>query len=809
MFRQRVNLVVPFTLTLLALLLLVINLFSGATDRLLYDNYLRSNADRISSSDSIVLIQLPARQAGGQTSSEILPALIERLAEMKAQSIGLLTPLAMEPPVPAQRQALANALLQQGSVYLRIEKPQQTSTNSQRQQPGFPPSDLMLNSAGLTHLDYMTDEDGLLRHLYLYAGLEDLGWPTMALSLWQELFPDTAVSKFPAPFNPQEQQRWYPHTPIQLSFRSRIDSFIQIDPLKLLDGVITEDKVAGKIIIIADVRQTEPSISTPIGQLSQLQLTANALDELIQDNYLQNTPLWIFWGLSAALTLLVLPLHNVIPRRYSLTALPIALCITFVLSLSLFAEANLWFSPLFTWAAQGCLFCGLYWYRLNASRMTKAEGQSLYQQLNLDPVTHLPSETMFKEQLDFEIREKQTDTTLIAVVALSLKGLPENTPTDLIQKIAHTLHALLDYEVALAHRGENGFYLFIPDKNALQDTKRVSYAILHYLQSPWREAGQNLQLNPKIGISVFPEDGSDTEILCRRAEAALKTAEDSADIHLHCTQSLSKPSVAPMSRLLKEVLQNDSQLPVHFHPVVNSHSARILGFEAVILDTYRHQTSSIATFLRSAKSCTSRNALERWLLQQALNTLAHWRTAYRDDLYLTARLTPELIGQPGFVSDLRGLLNSNNVPATAVQLQISEADLFSEKVSIAEILPQLRDLGISLMLTEFGASDHALTDCLKEPISAISLHNSLIDDLEQHASAEMLAQRIINQMRDLKLALIAKGVKSAKQRGILMNLGVQAMQGSYFYPPLAETKAEALLKHPSPTPRNQQDPNHK
>jgi EAL domain-containing protein (putative c-di-GMP-specific phosphodiesterase class I) len=326
--------------------------------------------------------------------------------------------------------------------------------------------------------------------------------------------------------------------------------------------------------------------------------------------------------------------------------------------------------------------------------------------------------------------------------------------------------------------------------------------ILAALAEPIHVDGEVLYAVASIGITTTPEADTADELL-RQADLALYVAKGAGknrwrryQSHLHG---------AMVERLeLRSALEHavtEGRFLVQYQPIVDLGTDRAVGFEALV--RWQHPVRGVVApdqFIEVAEESGLIVPIGRWVLDQALHTVAQWRRMLPSEHapYVSVNVSVRQFRQSGFVDQVRASLEYAGVPAGALMLEITETLLMGDDERIWTDLAVLRELGVRIAIDDFGTGYSSLGYLRQRPIDVVKIDKSFIDDVVSDAQQHALVAGIISLAHTLNLTVIAEGIETGHHREALAGLGCPLGQGYFWSSPVGATEALTWLNDPHP-----------
>jgi diguanylate cyclase (GGDEF)-like protein len=306
--------------------------------------------------------------------------------------------------------------------------------------------------------------------------------------------------------------------------------------------------------------------------------------------------------------------------------------------------------------------------------------------------------------------------------------------------------------------------------------------IAAFLKHPFRVDDVVYRIAAKVGVVLFPDDGTDAEILFKNAEAALKKAKVSGDRYLFYAQKMNETISRSfgIENRLRQALESE-EFELHYQPKVNITSGKLTGAEALIRwNDPRRGLVPPAQFIPILEETGLIHEVGRWALQKAIEDYRRWRDADLPAVRIAVNVSPLQLRNRGFVAQIEEALSTTANSASGLELEITES-LIMENVnhSIVSLLA-IRALGVTVAIDDFGTGFSSLSYLSKLPVDTLKIDRSFVVDMVAGESGAALVSGIINLAHALKLNAVAEGVETEEQLRQLQLLHCDEMQG-YLY----------------------------
>jgi diguanylate cyclase (GGDEF)-like protein len=337
-------------------------------------------------------------------------------------------------------------------------------------------------------------------------------------------------------------------------------------------------------------------------------------------------------------------------------------------------------------------------------------------------------------------------------------------------------------EARVSRLGGDEFTILLSGIHGPADAELVASRMLDAIGEPIEIAGQKLTPAASVGIACFPEDGSTTDELRKRADAALYAAKGAGGGFRFFRQSMEDGAVRRLSleHELRSALERE-EIELRYQPRVDYRSGSVIGAEALI--HWSSPTLGRVTpeeVYRIAEETGFITSLRRWTLRRACQEAAYWASSLPDPCRLAVNVSPVQFEQDDVFTAVVEALKTAALPPELLDLEITESLLLREDPEIGRALEELRRIGVRIVLDDFGKGYSALAVLMSQPIDVLKLDRRLIETVAPDGEGSQLLANVIRMAHDLSLHPIAEGVAHADQAEFLASHGCHEMQGFHF-----------------------------
>lgn len=419
-----------------------------------------------------------------------------------------------------------------------------------------------------------------------------------------------------------------------------------------------------------------------------------------------------------------------------------------------------------------------------------------------DPLTGLTNRAMFHERLGQFIDEAGREDDRLALFVLDLDRfktindtLGRNVGDALLRQLATRLRTCVDEPSQLARISADQFALvFLKIRDANQCARLVEERMGACFREPFRLEGKELRVTAKVGIALYPDDGSNADTLFHNAEAAVKKAKKSADRYLFYTQKMTERVAEKLSleNELRRALEN-SEYVLHYQPKVELGSGRIVGLEALI--RWNHPERGLVLpmqFIPLLEETGLILDVGEWALIRAASDYREWRDRGLAAPRIAVNVSTIQLQQKHFVERAKQAVGMRGQPV-ALDLEITETTIME---NIEEEIGKLLDLkmaGFDIVVDDFGTGYSSLSYIARMPINTLKIDRSFIVGMTSSLQSRLIVTTIISLAHAMNLKVVAEGVDAHEQLEILRELRCDEVQGYLYCKPLPPDQVGALL----------------
>jgi diguanylate cyclase len=423
-------------------------------------------------------------------------------------------------------------------------------------------------------------------------------------------------------------------------------------------------------------------------------------------------------------------------------------------------------------------------------RLRRHATQHQYEALH-DALTGLPNRKWFREQAEEAVERGQRGQRG-AIVLVDLDRFKDVNDTlghhagdELLRVVAQRLLASLRTDDTVARLGGDEFGLILPGIPDAAHALELLARVREELAAQIMLDTVPVSVEASFGIALYPAHGTTVERLLQHADAAMyqgKRGIPGIVVYEAATATLPTQSLIVQSEL-RRALEHD-ELVLHYQPKVDLDSGHICGVEALV--RWDHPQRGLlppAAFLPAAEQSSLINPLTTWVLRRALTDHATW-TALGTPWPLAVNVSARNLEAQAFPESVTELLAEFGVPASQLNLEITETALAADAVAAARAVAALAGQGIAIAIDDFGMGYTSLSQLRTLPIAELKIHQSFVTELQRDERDRAIVRSLIGLAGGLGCRVTAEGVETPAAASWLAAAGCDCAQGFLFSKPL-------------------------
>lgn len=443
----------------------------------------------------------------------------------------------------------------------------------------------------------------------------------------------------------------------------------------------------------------------------------------------------------------------------------------------------------------------------------QAEQRSQYL-THYDQLTGLPNRRLFLEQLSAAIDQAPRINRTIALLFLDLDRFKEvndmhghDQGDQLLKQVAERLHSCVRLSDRVSHGSVSGlgnvarlggdeFTIMLTGIRKHRDAAIVAQRILDSLNRPFTADGLEIMIGTSIGISVLSEDSRDAAELVRNADLAMYKAKSAGKHNFKFHEESMNTDIVlrnTMTDALRKAL-DANELKLHYQPIIDTNSHVITGVEGLVrwMPEGREPVPT-ETLIQIAEESGLIIQLGEWVMNEACRQFRDWQGTGLNPPRIAINVSTEQFKRTNVAELVAASLKMHSVEARHLEIEITEGAMMFDESRTLLALEELRAMGVSISLDDFGTGFSSLSYVNRFPIDTLKVDRSFISCVEYEKGSRAIATAVIALAHQLNLKVIGEGVENSAQEKFLFDNNCHEMQGYFYSKPLSPEELSSIL----------------
>lgn len=424
---------------------------------------------------------------------------------------------------------------------------------------------------------------------------------------------------------------------------------------------------------------------------------------------------------------------------------------------------------------------------------------------SFDTLTGLPNRTLFQDRLTHAVAQANRNHQIVALMFLDLDrfkhindSMGHHIGDLLLKAVSNRLQNTVREGDTVARLGGDEFTIILEGVAKIKAATLISEKLLRAFQTPFRIEDHSLTITPSIGISIYPDDATDAESLVKYADTAMYHAKSLGRNNFQFyTASLNEYAIRHVqieTGLKQAFSRNEFQLV--YQPKFRISDGHLVGVEALLRwHSEELGTISPAEFIPLAEETGMINQIGHWVINQACTQMALWIADGYRDIHVAVNLSARQL-KADIVSTIEVALALANIPASALELELTESMIMTDPEGSVATLSKLKSLGITLAVDDFGTGYSSLSYLKRFPIDTLKIDREFVRDITNDPDDASITSAIIALAHSLDLKVVAEGVEIQAQLNYLAEQNCDEVQGFLLSRPLSVADfKQFMMKH--------------
>lgn len=410
-----------------------------------------------------------------------------------------------------------------------------------------------------------------------------------------------------------------------------------------------------------------------------------------------------------------------------------------------------------------------------------------------DELTGLNNRKQFKNIIEKELEKHIISESRGALIIIDIDNFKfindsygHKCGDILLEKFSEDLKKIFNDDQLLCRFGGDEFLIFISSISYLNEINTTVRKIMDILKNPYDINGHKIYSSTSIGVSVFPDDGEDFEVLLKNADAAMYIAKSNGKnqwqmFNNNISREINR--IYSIQRGLRTALDNDEMFVV-FQPKVRLTDDEVNGFEALL----RWKSNEIGfvspgEFIPVAENTRLIIPIGKFVLREVFAKVKYLLSEGYDNFKIAVNLSEIQLRDGNLLEYFNSLIEEFNVSPKYIEVEITESMIMKSVDKNIECLLQIKELGASIALDDFGTGYSSLNHLTKLPIDVLKIDRSFVIDMAENDKSRYIVENIIQLSHKLGMTVVAEGVEEKEQVDYLRSIECDTVQGFYYSKP--------------------------
>jgi EAL domain-containing protein (putative c-di-GMP-specific phosphodiesterase class I) len=349
----------------------------------------------------------------------------------------------------------------------------------------------------------------------------------------------------------------------------------------------------------------------------------------------------------------------------------------------------------------------------------------------------------------------------------------------------------------MARVGGDEFTILLTEITKVQDAALVCERVFSLLSEPFGIQSNEIFITASVGISVYPYDSDNPDMILRYADIAMNQAKKQGkNTYQYYSETLNTSALERFTietKLRKALEQNEFML--FYQPQIDMSTGRITGVEALI----RWLQPDLVLvkpgkFIPVTEETGLILPIGQWILRSACAQNKTWQNKGIEPFNMTVNISGIQFQQDTFIETVAQVLCDSDLDPSYLKLELTESVFMRDAEDSIKKMHLLKEMGVKISIDDFGTGYSSLNYLKRFPVEILKIDHSFVRDMGENADDQSIVRAIIALAHNLNIKVIAEGVETKKQLGLLRGYGCDAVQGFLICPPINPDSLEQFLK---------------
>lgn len=434
----------------------------------------------------------------------------------------------------------------------------------------------------------------------------------------------------------------------------------------------------------------------------------------------------------------------------------------------------------------------------------KVVEEKIFQIAFYDMDTGLPNRLKIRDLLKEKIREAKKNKSRVAIVFIDINrfkmindSLGHFTGDQILKQISRRIMDIVPKDAILGRFGGDKFTLILTENIDTHSIMELSEKILRYVSKPITFEGQEFFLSASIGVSYYPEDGGNEELLLKNADTANNRAKKQGGTKITFFSYEMNDQIKyrfELENYLRRAIEKN-ELYLVYQPLVDLRTGALIGSEALL--RWKHPKLGLIPpmhFIPIAEETGIIHDIGRWVLQEACKQNQKWIEEGYHDLFVSVNVSAQQIQNRDFLNIIKEALTLSGMEPKHLLLELTESGMLGNIKHSIEMMKSIKELGVQVSIDDFGTGYSSLSYLKSLPINSLKIDQTFINNLDRCSVDKSIVKAIITIGSGMSVKVVAEGVETYEQLKELKELNCDYAQGYFIEKPVDKDTFERLLK---------------
>ncbi|ARN72782.1 putative bifunctional diguanylate cyclase/phosphodiesterase [Oceanicoccus sagamiensis] len=441
---------------------------------------------------------------------------------------------------------------------------------------------------------------------------------------------------------------------------------------------------------------------------------------------------------------------------------------------------------------------------IDQNRRLQISEANITQLAHHDFLTGLPNRSMAKEYFEIAKDRALRNYTSVSLMFLDLDDfktindtLGHDVGDEYITYISRQLEQALRKSDHICRLGGDEFLIILEDAGKREEAMQMADKVTNVVKNPLEISDHQVSCTATIGIAIVPDDGTDFDTICRKADVAMYHGKDTGKNTYHFFDESMDKEVADSLSLIADLRSAiaENQLAVHFQPQIDLQTGRISTAEA-LLRWYHPTRGSIPplTFIPLAEKSGEMVAIGKWVIAESCRQCVRWNTLTEHPMTVAVNVSPLQFKHADFAQFILSTLEDLKMDPALLELEFTESLLMNDSPEVSENLAALRKANIHLSIDDFGTGYSNLGYLKNFDIEVLKIDRSFISKLSESPQDKAIVTAIVQMAASLGIETVAEGIEDDATAKLVRELNCQKGQGYLWSRPINDEEFINFLK---------------